>query len=72
MYNGVTIIEKGAVARGVIKLGKVLTDVDINSVTAANGDQIRLKAERSHGKRKEITSDRSYTAYILPGTRIKF
>ncbi len=72
VYNGVTIINRGATAKGVIKLGKIQTDVDINTITAANGQQIRLKAERGHGKRREISSNRSYTAFILPGTRIDF
>ena len=72
VYQGVTIINKGATAKGVIKLGKIQTDVDITSITAANGEQIRIKAERGHGKRKEISSNRSYTAIILPGTRIIF
>jgi len=72
VYQGVTIINKGATAKGVIKLGKIQTDVDITSITAANGEQIRIKAERGHGKRKEISSNRSYTAIILPGTRINF
>jgi serine/threonine protein kinase len=72
VYQGVTIINKGATAKGVIKLGKIQTDVDITSITAANGEEIRLKAERGHGKRKEITTNRSYTALVLPGTRIDF
>lgn len=72
VYQGVTIINKGATAKGIIKLGKIQTDVDITSITAANGEQIRIKADRGHGKRKEITSNRSYTAIIPPGTRINF
>lgn len=71
-YEGVTIIRQGATATGTIKLGRVLTDIDINSVTAANGQQVRLKAAKAHGKRSEITSERSYTAIILPGTKISF
>ncbi|MBL7701436.1 MAG: serine/threonine protein kinase [Ferruginibacter sp.] len=71
-YKGVTIIKQGAVARGIIKLGKVQTDVDINSITAANGQQLNLKAQRGHGRRNEITSNRNYTAIILPGVRLKF
>lgn len=71
-YQGVTIIKQGAVARGVIKLGKVQTDVDINSITAANGQQLSLRAERGHGRRNEIASNRNYTAIILPGVRLKF
>jgi len=72
VYDGVTIIRQGATASGTIKLGKVLTDVEINSVAAANGQQISLKALKGHGKRNEITSNRSYTAIILPGTRVSF
>ena len=72
MYSGVTIVQQGAIATGTIKLGKVQTDVSINSVTAANGQQIQIKALKGHGKRNTITSDRSYTAIIPPGTRINF
>ena len=72
MYSGVTIIQQGAIANGTIKMGKVQTDVEINSVTAANGQRIQLKALRGHGRRNSISSDRSYTAIILPGTRINF
>jgi serine/threonine protein kinase len=72
VYRGVTIINQGAIAKGMIKLGKVQTDVDIFNITAANGQQIGLKALRGHGKRKEIASNRNYTAIISTGTRIKF
>lgn len=72
VYQGVTIVKEGAVAKGMIKLGKVMTDVEMFSITAANGEQIRIKAERGHGRRGEITSNRNYTAIILPGTRINF
>lgn len=72
MYSGVTIVQQGAIATGTIKLGKVQTDVSINSVTAANGQQIQIKALKGHGKRNTITSDRTYTAIIPPGTRINF
>ena len=72
VYNGVTIINQGAVAKGMIKLGRMLTDIDIFSIKAANGEQIRLKALKGHGRRNEITSNRNYTAIIFPGTRINF
>jgi serine/threonine protein kinase len=72
MYQGVTIIRQGATASGTIKLGKVRTDIEINSVTAANGQQIRLKAQKGHGKRNEVLSNRNYTAIIQPGTTINF
>ncbi len=72
IYQGVTIIKQGALASGTIKLGKVQTDIEITTVTAANGQQIRLKALRGHGKRSDISSNRSYTAIIQPGTRMSF
>ncbi len=72
IYNGVTIINQGTVASGTIKLGKIQTDIDINNTTAANGQQIKLKALRSHGRRKEITTDRNYTAIIQIGTKLNF
>ena len=72
VYKGVTIINRGTVARGVIKLGRIQTDVDINTTTATNGQQIKLKAQRGHGRRNEITSNRNYTAIILPGVRLKY
>lgn len=71
-YRGVTIINRGATAKGMIKLGKVMTDVDIFNIKAANGEQIKLKALKGHGRRNEITSNRNYTAVILPGIRIEF
>ncbi|MFZ1452745.1 MAG: hypothetical protein WAT20_08580, partial [Ferruginibacter sp.] len=72
VYRGVTIINEGAVAKGMIKLGKVQTDVDIFNITAANGQQITIRALKGHGRRNEISSNRNYTAIILPGTRINF
>ncbi|HQW84215.1 MAG TPA: serine/threonine-protein kinase [Ferruginibacter sp.] len=72
VYNGVTIINRGTIAKGVIKLGRVQTDVDINSTTATNGQHIRLKAQRGHGRRNEITTNRNYTAIILPGVRLSY
>jgi len=72
VYSGVTIINQGAIAKGMIKLGKMQTDIDIFSIKAANGEQIRLKALKGHGRRNEIISNRNYTAIVLPGTRINF
>ncbi len=71
-YEGVIIVNKGATVSGTIKLGKMMTDIDMFNVTAANGAQISVKAQKNHGRRKDITSDRTYTALILPGTRINF
>lgn len=72
VYGGVTIINQGAIAKGIIKLGKIQTDVGINTIMAANGQTISIKAERGHGRKNEISSKRNYTAIIEPGTRINF
>ena len=69
-YNGTLIIKQGAIASGVIKVGKIQTDIDINSVQAVNGQQVRLKATRGHGRRKEIATNRNYTAIIQTGTHL--
>lgn len=72
VYSGVTILNQGAIAKGRIKLGKIQTDVEIFNITAANGQQINIRELRGHGRRNEITTNRNYTAILLPGTRIKF
>ncbi|MBK6379235.1 MAG: serine/threonine protein kinase [Chitinophagaceae bacterium] len=54
--------EKNAEIKPPVKMG----------FTAANGQQITIRALKGHGRRNEITTNRSYTAFILPGTRIKF
>ncbi|MEP6552056.1 MAG: serine/threonine-protein kinase [Ferruginibacter sp.] len=72
VYNGVTIISRGTVARGVIRLGRIKTDIDINTTTATNGQQIKLKAQRGHGRRNDLTTERNYTAIILPGQSLKY
>ena len=69
-YNGTLIIKQGAIASGVIKVGKIQTDIDINSVQAVNGQQVRLKATRGHGRRKEIATNRNYTAIIQTGAHL--
>ncbi|CAN5557570.1 hypothetical protein BH11BAC3_BH11BAC3_12620 [soil metagenome] len=72
VYNGVTIINRGTVARGVIRLGLIKTNIDINTTTATNGQQIKLKEQRAHGRRNNIATERNYTAIILPGQSLKY
>lgn len=72
VYNGVTIIRSGAVATGSLTIGRVMTDIEISNVEAANGRQIPLKSAKAHGKRADVESNRHYTAYLVPGTRISF
>lgn len=71
IYNGVVIVSRGAIARGNIKIGRVLSTVDITSVEAANGRQIALKG-RAHRKVKELSTERSYTAILVKGTTLLF
>ena len=71
VYEGIIIIRQGAIARGNIKLGRVLSTVDITSVVAANGQEIALR-ERDHRKVKSLASDRDYRAFLLRGTRMSF
>jgi eukaryotic-like serine/threonine-protein kinase len=71
MVKGITIIREGAIAKGRVKLGRILSTVDITSVMAANGQEIALR-ERDHRKVKNLASERDYTAVLLKGTRMNF
>ncbi len=71
VFRGVTIIKEGAIAKGRIKIGRVLSTVDITSVTAANGHEIALK-ERDHRKVKNLASERDYSAVLIKGTSLNF
>jgi hypothetical protein len=70
-YQGTVIIRQGSIARGDITIGKMQTSVNINSVMAANGQWIQLYA-RLHRRRRDLQSDRNYTAILERGTRINF
>ena len=72
VYDNVTIIKEGAIARGMLTLGRKRTDISIDYVAGANGKQLPLKSARPHGRREEVESNRNYTAYILEGTRVSF
>jgi len=72
VYNGITIIRPGATATGSLTIGRMMTDISIDNVEAANGKRISLRSAKAHGRRSDVESNRSYTAYILPGTRISF
>ncbi len=71
VYEGVTIIRQGAMARGNIKIGRVMSSVSINSVMGANGQEIQLNGH-DHRKVKKLASDREYTAFIVKGIRMNF
>lgn len=70
-YQGVTIILQGAIAKGNIRIGRVVSAVSISSVTGANGQEILLVG-RDHRKVKKLASDREYTAFIQKGIRMSF
>ena len=72
VYNGVTIIRQGATANGVIRVGMTRIDVTINGVTAANGQQVRLRVSEEHRNIREFTSNRNYSANVVKGTNINF
>ena len=71
VVRGVTVIREGAIARGRVKIGRVLSTVDITAVMAANGREIALR-ERDHRKVKNLASDRDYTAFLIKGTSFNF
>ncbi|MEO6719702.1 MAG: serine/threonine-protein kinase [Ferruginibacter sp.] len=72
VYDGVTIIKEGAIASGSLTIGRKRTDIAIDYVAGANGKQIPVKSAQSHGRREDVESNKSFTAYILEGTRISF
>lgn len=71
VYEGVTIIRQGALAKGSIKIGRKISLVVISSVMAANGQEIELKGH-DHRKVKQLADDRQYTAFIEKGIRLSF
>ena len=71
-YGGVVIIRQGATATGSLTIGRVMTDISIDNVEAANGRRIPLRSAKAHGHRNDIESNKSFSAYIQPGTRINF
>ena len=68
-YQGVIIIKQGAIARGNITIGRMQTSVDITSVMAANGQWVQLNG-RQHRRRRDLQSDRNYSAMLERGARI--
>ncbi len=73
VYNGETIIERGAQATGRIKnmTNKKMTIV-ISSVTAANGQRIPFQEVDLSGRYSEILSSRNYSAMLKRGITINF
>jgi serine/threonine protein kinase len=71
-YQGVTIIKQGAVAKGDITIGRMFSSVNIYFVAGANGQQLELKSAKFRRRRKELDSDRNYTAILQEGVRMSF
>ncbi len=71
-YDGVVIIRQGAIARGTIKIGRMMTSINIDYVMGANGQELALKSGRLHRRRSELASDRNYTAVLEKGIRMNF
>jgi serine/threonine protein kinase len=71
-YNGVTIIRQGAIAKGTISIGHVLTSIEIDEVTGANGQTLYFQSARFHRKRSELSTDRDFEATLKSGVQMKF
>jgi serine/threonine protein kinase len=72
VYEGLTIIKQGALATGTIKIGKILTSITINSVTAANGQVLSFKPDHIRRKKNDLESDRNYSAILEKGVKMNF
>ena len=72
VYDGVVIIKQGAIANGYVNIGRMMTSVNINSVMGANGQELEFKSARFHRKRRELGTDRNYSATLQKGIRMSF
>jgi len=70
VYDNVVIIQKGAVAKGTLTIGRVFTDIKLYGVTGTDGSFIPLKSERAHGRRADVETDKNYRAIVKQGTTI--
>jgi len=70
VYDDVVIIQKGAIAKGTLTIGRVFTDIRISSVTGADGSFVSLKSERAHGRRADVETEKNYAAIVKQGTTI--
>lgn len=70
VYQGMPIIQKGAIAKGSLMIGSRRTDIRMYGVTAVDGSFVSLKSEEEHGRRDEVETNRHYRAIIKEGTRV--
>lgn len=73
VYNGETIIPRGAAATGRIKnVGKKKMSIVLNSVTAAGGQSLPFEAIELSGRIDDIIAARNYSGTLKKGTTINF
>jgi len=73
MYNGETIITKGASATGRIKnVGKKKMSIILNSVNSAGGQALPFENIELSGRIEDILSARHYSGTLKKGTTINF
>ncbi|MCC6289401.1 MAG: toll/interleukin-1 receptor domain-containing protein [Chitinophagaceae bacterium] len=70
-YNGITIINKGAIAKGAISLGSVHTSMIMKHVEGADGQIIALKLKDGIPMNK-IKMNEPYKVFIKKGTKLFF
>jgi len=70
VYDNVVIIQKGAIAKGTLTIGRVFTDIRISGATGTDGSFVSLKSERAHGRRADVETEKNYTAIVKQGTTI--
>ena len=72
VYRGVTIIKQNAIAKGTISIGHILTSIEIDEVTGANGQTLYFQSAHFHRKRSELSTDRNFEATLKSGVQMKF
>ena len=72
-YDGEVIVEKGAIAKGMVRsVGKKKISIVITSVTSAGGQSLPLLQEELSGRIEDMISSRNYSATIKKGSTINF
>ncbi|MBN8787997.1 MAG: hypothetical protein J0I84_12985, partial [Terrimonas sp.] len=72
IYNGITLINKGAIAEGTISLGKVQSTMQMKHVRGADGQIIALKIKEAGVPMKKIRMDQPYQVMIKKGIKLFF
>jgi len=72
IYRGVTIIKQNAIAKGTISIGHILTSIEIDQVTGANGQTLYFQSAHFHRKRSELSTERNFEATLKSGVQMKF